>query len=62
MPGEDPPLLSQLHSHHRRHLRDVHQDECRAQLQGVGMRSGRHAQAVHPDMQPLAETDEPESL
>lgn len=36
MPGEDPPLPGQLHGHHRRHLRDVHQDERRAQLQGVG--------------------------
>lgn len=46
MPGEGPPLPGQLHGHHRRHLRDVHQDERRAQLQGVGQLhsgcSGRH--------------------
>ncbi|XP_045647423.1 glycolipid transfer protein isoform X2 [Ursus americanus] len=27
VPGEGPPLPGQLHGHHRRHLRDVHQDE-----------------------------------
>lgn len=32
VPGEDPPLPGQLHGHHRCHLRDVHQDERRAQL------------------------------